>query len=177
PDLVVLGFARVTRKTPTERELGREATPTKGTAMRILNPKNDALLCEVTEDTPASARDKFARSQQAQAAWFQVPLEERLSTIRRFRDAVTAERDMLATTLTREVGKPITQSRSELAALTQRLDFFLTATPDVLAQEEVLTDADGKQPLLREVIRPEPLGTVLNISAWNYPWFVGSNVI
>src|SRR5690606_38614103 len=52
-----------------------------------------------------------------------------------------------------------------------------TATPDVLAQEEVLTDADGKQPLLREVIRPEPLGTVLNISAWNYPWFVGSNVI
>src|SRR5690606_11443637 len=68
------------------------------------------------------------------------------------------------------------QSRNELAALTQRLDFFLTATPDVLTQEEVFTDAGSTSPLLREVIRQEPLGTVLNISAWNYPWFVGSNV-
>lgn len=144
--------------------------------MRILNPKNDALLSEVTEDTAASAREKFTHAKQAQVAWSLVPLEQRLAAIQRFRDAVNAEHEALATTLTREVGKPIAQSRNELAALTQRLDFFLTATPDVLTQEEVFTDAGSTSPLLREVIRQEPLGTVLNISAWNYPWFVGSNV-
>lgn len=144
--------------------------------MRILNPKNDALLREVPEDTQTSARDKFTSAKSAQAAWAKVPLDQRLAAIKRFRDAVAAERDALALVLTREVGKPIAQARNELSALAGRLDFFLETTPRVLAPEEVLIEGTGATPSLKEVIHQEPLGTVLNISAWNYPWFVGSNV-
>jgi len=69
------------------------------------------------------------------------------------------------------MGKPIRQSRGELDAVAGRIDFFLNNTKSALAPETVLTD-----PEMRERITHEPLGVVANISAWNYPYFVGSNV-
>jgi acyl-CoA reductase-like NAD-dependent aldehyde dehydrogenase len=101
-----------------------------------------------------------------------MPLRDRLATIARFRAAVVAELDALATTLTREVGKPITQSRNELNGLLPRIDFFLAQTEGAIADEQVF-DEGG----MRERIGHVPLGVVANVSAWNYPYFVGCNVI
>lgn len=146
--------------------------------MRVVNPKNDSLIQELPEDTVATAQAKFERASKAQPLWSRVPLADRIAAIARFRDAITSERDALAFLLTREVGKPISQSKNELNALTQRIDFFLNATPQVLAAESVYEDPamTGVVAAMRETIRQEPLGTILNISAWNYPWFVGTNV-
>lgn len=145
--------------------------------MRITNPKDDTLLREVPEDTATTVEEKFVQAKRAQREWTSVPVEERCAIIARFRDAVMNEQEALALLLTREVGKPIAQSRNELRSLKSRLDFFLEATPRVLAPEEVYQEpGPGAVPALREVIHQEPLGTVLNISAWNYPWFVGTNV-
>ena len=80
---------------------------------------------------------------------------------------------MLARTLTAEVGKPIRQSRNELNGLTGRIDFFLAETERALRDEKVFADAKRK---LEERIAHEPLGVIANISAWNYPYFVGGNV-
>jgi len=76
--------------------------------------------------------------------------------------------------LTSEMGKPIRQSRNELTAMQGRIDFFLGHTEIAIADEVVLDSAEA--PGLQERIRYEPLGVVANISAWNYPYFVGSNV-
>jgi acyl-CoA reductase-like NAD-dependent aldehyde dehydrogenase len=75
------------------------------------------------------------------------------------------------------MGKPISQSRNELSAMAGRLDFFLRETAAVLGDEVVLVEASGGPvPKLEERIAHEPLGVVANVSAWNYPYFVGSNV-
>src|SRR5262249_54482259 len=74
---------------------------------------------------------------------------------------------------TREVGKPITQARGELAGLLGRIDFFQSEIAAVLAERVVLADPAAH---LEERIQQEPLGVVANVSAWNYPWFVGGNV-
>jgi acyl-CoA reductase-like NAD-dependent aldehyde dehydrogenase len=79
--------------------------------------------------------------------------------------------ERLAAILTSEVGKPIAQSRNELKGLLGRIDFFLEQTEAALAPREV-----HAEPGLREAISHEPLGVVGNISAWNYPYFVGANV-
>ena len=84
--------------------------------------------------------------------------------------------DPLARTLTAEVGKPITQARNELKAMAGRLEFFLNETANVLKEDVVLREGDAARPALTETIRQEPLGVVANVSAWNYPYFVGSNV-
>jgi acyl-CoA reductase-like NAD-dependent aldehyde dehydrogenase len=141
--------------------------------MKIRNPANGSVLTEVEDDDAKSVAEKYRRARAAQLAWSAEPLNERLSAIQRFRDAVVAQKDELALTLTREMGKPITQSKNELAAMPGRLDFFLNGTAAVLADERVRGREDGG---VDEIIAHEPLGVIANISAWNYPWFVGSNV-
>jgi acyl-CoA reductase-like NAD-dependent aldehyde dehydrogenase len=114
---------------------------------------------------------KAARARSAQAGWAATPLEARVACLRRFRAAVESQADRLARTLTSEVGKPIRQSRNELAGLLPRLDFFLAEVERSTIPEVVYAEGE-----LRERIEHEPLGVVANISAWNYPYFVGGNV-
>jgi acyl-CoA reductase-like NAD-dependent aldehyde dehydrogenase len=139
--------------------------------MKIVNPATLEVLADVAESTPAEIADKYARARRAQPRWAAVPLADRLAAVRRFRDLLVNQKGELALTLTREMGKPIKQSGNELTAMPGRIDFFLQHTEEVLRDEVVLTEAK-----LEEKIAHEPLGVVANVSAWNYPYFVGSNV-
>ncbi|HTP48269.1 MAG TPA: aldehyde dehydrogenase family protein [Casimicrobiaceae bacterium] len=141
--------------------------------MKILNPANGAVITEVAEDGPAAVRTKYDRARAAQPAWAAAPLRRRLAAIAAFRERIVAMQETLARTLTQEVGKPIRQSRNELKGLLVRLDFFLAEAARALREERVYADEKEK---LEERITHEPLGVIANISAWNYPWFVGSNV-
>jgi len=141
--------------------------------LRITNPADGSIIRELAEDDAQASAAKYQRARAAQPAWAALALGERLGAIRRFRNLVEERKAELARTLTSETGKPITQSRNELTALAGRIDFFLDKAPAALAPESVLEDAPGR---LAERITHEPLGVVANISAWNYPYFVGSNV-
>ncbi len=141
--------------------------------MKILNPATGGVVADVTADGVKAVRAKFERARVAQPRWAARPLARRLAAIREFRAQVVARLDTLARTLSEEVGKPLRQSRSELDALTGRLDFFLAESARALRDERVHASAEQK---LAERITHEPLGVIANISAWNYPYFVGSNV-
>lgn len=144
--------------------------------MLIRNPATEAVIAELPEDAPAQVDEKVRAARRAQPEWAGAPLAERLATIRRFRDAVVREKERLALVLTREMGKPVAQANNELTALPARLDFFLENTEAVLREEVVHREPASGEPTLLEAIRQEPLGVIGNVSAWNYPWFVGSNV-
>lgn len=139
--------------------------------MRIIDPATDQILEELSEDTAQTVREKAARSRAAQPAWAARPLAERAAIIGRFRDLVLERKDALAATLTAEVGKPISQAHNEIAGMIPRIDFFLDRVAAEVAPEVV-----QPTPEMEERISHEPLGVVANISAWNYPYFVGSNV-
>jgi acyl-CoA reductase-like NAD-dependent aldehyde dehydrogenase len=115
----------------------------------------------------------YHQARAAQPAWARTPVKKRLETIARFRERVVADTEKLARVLTTEVGKPIAQARNELRGVLPRLDFFLAETARVLRPERVSVDVKTS---MEERISHEPLGVVANISAWNYPWFVGANV-
>jgi acyl-CoA reductase-like NAD-dependent aldehyde dehydrogenase len=141
--------------------------------MKITNPATGAVIADVAVDSTAAVRRKYAAARAGQAAWGHTPIRKRLATIAAFRERIVAMQETLARTLTEEVGKPIRQSRNELNGLLTRLDFFLAESLRSLREERVFADAAQK---LEERITHEPLGVVANISAWNYPYFVGSNV-
>jgi acyl-CoA reductase-like NAD-dependent aldehyde dehydrogenase len=140
--------------------------------LKITNPATGALLAEMPCDDATSVAAKAAAARAAQPAWARVPITERLAIVQRFRAAVLAQIDLLAATLTAEVGKPITQSRNELNGLVPRLDFFVEQAEGAVRDEHVF-DGGG----MHEQISHEPLGVVADISAWNYPWFVSCNVV
>ena len=139
--------------------------------LKIHNPATGALIAEVPEANADLVAERTRAARAAQPAWAARPLTERLQVMQRFRVALAAELESLASTLTKEVGKPIRQSRNEINGLLGRIDFFLTQAATTLAPQQVF-DEGGT----REVISFDALGVVANISAWNYPYFVGGNV-
>src|SRR5258705_9020173 len=139
----------------------------------IFNPATGAEVARVAADTPATIAGKLARARHAQPIWAARPLAERVAALARFRDALRRDSEELARTLVREVGKPIAQARAEIAATQGRIDFFRSSTEAVLADEAVHDEPDSA---LSERITWDPLGVVANVSAWNYPYFVGGNV-
>ena len=139
--------------------------------LKIHNPADGSLIAEVPADDAASVAAKSQRARAAQPAWASRPLDERKVCIASFRSALAAQVEKLATTLTAEVGKPIRQSRNEINGLLARIDFFLAQTEPCIATQTVF-DEGG----MTERIAHQPLGVVANISAWNYPYFVGGNV-
>jgi acyl-CoA reductase-like NAD-dependent aldehyde dehydrogenase len=141
--------------------------------MKIINPATNDVVAEIAEDGNATVRAKYLRARAAQPGWAAVPMKQRLDAITGFRERIERTLEKLAQTLTREVGKPIRQSRNELNGLLGRIDFFLAEAARALRDEKVFADATQK---LEERISHEPLGVIANISAWNYPYFVGGNV-
>ncbi len=139
--------------------------------LKITNPATGEALAELLADDATTVSAKAQRARAAQPGWSAVPLAERKDCVMRFRDALAAQVEALAATLSLEVGKPITQSRNEVNGLIGRIDFFLAQCERSTATETVLAE-----PGITERISHEPLGVVGNISAWNYPYFVGGNV-
>ncbi len=141
--------------------------------LKVLNPATGKVAATLPADDAKSVKAKYARARAAQPSWARVRLKQRLAAIAKFRELVVAQAERLAQVLTTEVGKPISQSRNELKGLLPRIDFFLEETAHALRTERVSGERGGA---MEERISHEPLGVVANISAWNYPWFVGGNV-
>ena len=139
--------------------------------LKIFNPATGALITEVPQASAARVAECARAARQAQPAWAARPMQHRRDILQRFRAALVVEMEPLAVTLTREVGKPISQSRGEINGLLSRIDFFLAQAEASVAPEAVFDDG-----ATRELITHDALGVVANISAWNYPYFVGGNV-
>lgn len=139
--------------------------------LKIFNPATEKLIREVEADSPDTVAKKYTAAKTAQKKWAGTPVESRVAIIKKFRDSLVTKKEELSQILTSEVGKPITQSRNELGGVLARIDFFLEKTAQTLKPETVFDD--GK---MVEKISQEPLGVIANISAWNYPYLVGSNV-
>jgi acyl-CoA reductase-like NAD-dependent aldehyde dehydrogenase len=145
-------------------------------ALRILNPATGGTVATVDADTPDSVRSKYRAARAAQPAWAAQPLRARVAAIARFRGMLEKDVARLARVLTSEVGKPIVQSENEINGVLGRIDFFLKEAPRVLRPERVWNKRESSGSRMTEVIEHTPLGVVANVSAWNYPYFVGSNV-
>src|SRR5690348_4152875 len=136
--------------------------------LKVTSPATGKVITSLPADDAKSVRAKYERSRAAQPARAKVRRKQRLEARRRFGELAVADSEHLAKVLSDEVGKPITQARNELKGVLPRIDFFLEQTAHALRIERVSKDGG-----MEERISHEPLGVVANISAWNYPWFVG----
>jgi acyl-CoA reductase-like NAD-dependent aldehyde dehydrogenase len=141
--------------------------------LEIVNPATGETIEKIPADSAGSVAAKYGEAREGVAAWAAVPLREKLAALQAFRERLETGREELARILTRETGKPISQARNELKSFLLRIDFFAAHVARVLEPETVWDDPAGG---MLERITHEPLGVVANISAWNYPYFVGGNV-
>ena len=139
--------------------------------MNIINPANGAIIAAVQQDDQSSLDNKFKTLKEGQSTWAKVPLPKRIEILQAYCKLLAENIETLAKTLTDEVGKPLQQSRNEINGSISRIEWLTNNAGKYLA-EETMNAAPG----MTELIRYEPLGVVCNISAWNYPYLVGTNV-
>ncbi len=139
--------------------------------MKIINPANGELIREVNEDSKSSILEKYTLAKTAQKAWALKPLNERVKVVQNFHDLLTKNIDTLAHDLSLEMGKPLNEAKNEINGACKRIRFFIENSGKWLTEEKVNQDGNTS-----EVLAHEPLGVVINISAWNYPFLVGVNV-
>jgi acyl-CoA reductase-like NAD-dependent aldehyde dehydrogenase len=139
--------------------------------MKIINPATEEIIGEITDTNRLSLRKKFGVLKKTQPLWAAKTVGERLVILQNFYDLLEIHREHLAGVLTREVGKPLQQSRNEINGARMRIQWMLNNAERILAEEWMTTDQTTN-----EKISYEPLGVVCNISAWNYPYLVGVNV-
>jgi acyl-CoA reductase-like NAD-dependent aldehyde dehydrogenase len=148
-------------------------------SIAVINPATEELIQKLPVDEGAAVAQKVERARAAQPDWAAQPLSHRIGALKKFRDLLIEAVDSLAATMTAETGKPISQSKNEILATPERIDFFIESVARVLVPQQVYQEPQQALPgigSLAEVISYDPLGVIANISAWNYPYFVGTNV-
>ena len=138
----------------------------------ITNPATGQEITKIDSDNMLTISQKYDNLKFGQKNWAKVPLEKRIEIIIKFAQLLKEKESDLASILTSEVGKPIQQSINEINGGIARINWLCENATKYLADETM-----SQQPGMTEKIVYEPIGVVCNISAWNYPYLVGINVI
>jgi acyl-CoA reductase-like NAD-dependent aldehyde dehydrogenase len=108
----------------------------------------------------------------AQREWARVPIAERVAAMLRFLEAIRALNPEIVPELALQMGRPI-RYNGELRSLEERVRHMAAIAADALAP---VGPADSK-PGFERFVRREPLGLVLVIAPWNYPYLTAVNTI
>ena len=133
--------------------------------MQSMNPATGQVLQDYP---PIALYDALARLDQAHAAWQdwrRAPYATRARVLVRLAELLRAQSAALARLATLEMGKPIAQAEAEVEKCAVACDWYAANGEAMLADEPVPSDAT------RSLVRCEPLGIVLAVMPWNFPFW------
>jgi succinate-semialdehyde dehydrogenase/glutarate-semialdehyde dehydrogenase len=143
-----------------------------GRRFPVEDPSTGAVLREAADASPADGRAALDAAFAAQAAWAATPPRERSNILRRAFDAVTDRAEEFALLMTLEMGKPLAESRAEVAYGAEFLRWF---------SEEAVRIGGGYQVAPNGATRlltvKQPVGPCLLITPWNFPLAMGTRKI
>ena len=139
--------------------------------LTVVNPATEEIVKQLVEDTEESIATKITVCRKAQDSWRQSSLEERISVIHKFGRILQENAEQCAYDTSLETGRPVHQIVAEIRATDARIQYFCNRVAQVMRTQQVYRDDS-----VVEELSWEPLGLIANISAWNYPYFVGCNV-
>lgn len=132
--------------------------------LAVTNPADGALIGHVPSVGAAETRRAIAAAQAAQPAWRAKTAGERAKLLRAWFDLLIANQEDLALLMTTEQGKPLAESRGEIAYAAAFIDWF--------AEEGRRVYGDiipGHQADKRILVAKEPVGVCAAITPWNFP--------
>jgi succinate-semialdehyde dehydrogenase/glutarate-semialdehyde dehydrogenase len=133
--------------------------------IRSVNPANGVLLQSFTPLTEEALLQKIGLAESAFVRYADVPLSHRALCMRKLANLLEDEIADLAALIAAEMGKPISQSRAEIAKCAIVCRYYAEHAARILAPEPIdLGSSDA-------YVRLDPLGLVLAIMPWNFPFW------
>jgi len=130
-----------------------------------INPATGERIADYPPTTPAELKAALAGAEKAFQAWRRVPIGERAGIVRQVGVLLRSQQERHARLMTEEMGKPIRQARAEVEKCAWACEHYADRGPGFLADEAVATDAG------RSFICYRPLGPVLAVMPWNFPYW------
>ncbi len=130
-----------------------------------INPYNGEETGSWKAHTGKELHDILKKSEKAFKTWRAVPLEERTKRMSKAGDILRADVDKYAEIITREMGKPIVESRAEVNKCALACDYYAENAAKFLADEIIKTDAQ------KSFVRHHPIGTIFAVMPWNFPFW------
>ena len=135
-----------------------------GGTISVTNPANGAIIGEVPNMGAAETRRAIEAANAALPAWRAKTAKERSAVLRRWFELLMANQEDLATILTAEQGKPMTESRGEIAYSASFFEWFAEEGKRVYGDTIPQFAADK-----RIVVLKQPIGVCAAITPWNFP--------
>jgi succinate-semialdehyde dehydrogenase/glutarate-semialdehyde dehydrogenase len=133
--------------------------------LESINPATEEVLARFPASTPDEVESAIAEADAAQQAWRLTSFDERAAAMRRLATHLRLSRDEYARLITLEMGKPITEARAEIEKCALACEFYADSAAGFLGDEVIATNAS------RSLVGFQPLGIVLAIMPWNYPFW------
>ncbi|MEX5236989.1 NAD-dependent succinate-semialdehyde dehydrogenase [Kocuria arenosa] len=143
-----------------------DARPTAPTSYRSVNPATGQVLAEFPTATDTQVQEALAGADAAFRAWRSRPIEERAAVVARVGALFTERVEELAATITEEMGKPLAEARDEVEFCREIFAYFAEQGPALAADQPITASGGG-----RAVIQKRPVGVLLGIMPWNYPYY------
>jgi acyl-CoA reductase-like NAD-dependent aldehyde dehydrogenase len=140
---------------------------------RTITPVDGSVYVERELASNAAIERALFMADKAQKAWKQVPAAERSAICRRMAEWCVARADELATELSWQMGRPVSQSPGELKRGFHERALYMCDIAEEALQDIAVAGKEGFQ----RFIRREPLGVVLVVAPWNYPWLTSVNAV
>ncbi|MFO1349907.1 MAG: aldehyde dehydrogenase family protein [Gammaproteobacteria bacterium] len=142
------------------------------TIQKTITPVDGSVYLERHLATSAEIDGVLERAAHAQLEWKRVPLAERSVLLSRAVDAFVARKADIATEISWQMGRPVSQSPGEVRGFEERARYMIAIAESALADIDV-----GLKAGFHRFIRREPLGVVLAIAPWNYPYLTAVNSV
>jgi succinate-semialdehyde dehydrogenase / glutarate-semialdehyde dehydrogenase len=153
--------------------IGGEWRDASGSAtLEVIDPATEEPIAEVADATPEDAKAALDAAVEAQAEWGATPPNDRAGILWKAFELMVERTDELGTLMTLEMGKPVAESRAEIA---YAADFFRWFSGEALR-----IDGNYKQfanGTSRVLVMKQPVGPSLMITPWNFPMAMGTRKV
>lgn len=129
------------------------------------NPYSNEIIFEIEELSEIEIEIQLYQANKAYNKWRKISIEDRCSPLFNLARLLLQEKDSLAETITLEMGKPISQAIAEIEKCAWLCSYYASEAPSQLKEIRIKTDAD------LSFVRFDPLGVILGIMPWNYPFW------
>src|SRR5712692_9342934 len=140
------------------------ASSTKARELKTINPATEEVINTYEIMTKEQINEKVKKAQNAFSDW-KKDIQKRVDHIHDFAQELRKSKEVLARTVTREMGKVIKEARSEVEKCAWVMDYFADNGKVFTTDDVVNTDAR------RSFVTFEPLGVIGSIMPWNFPYW------
>jgi succinate-semialdehyde dehydrogenase/glutarate-semialdehyde dehydrogenase len=134
-------------------------------SMHVINPTNGQTIASYPTLSDEDAVKKIEQAHRQFQDWRETSFEERAEKMNKAAEVLRQNKDKYARLMTLEMGKPIKDARSEVEKCAWVCEYYAEHAAAFLADETVKTEAS------RSFIHYEPLGVVLAVMPWNFPFW------